>query len=161
MLHETVTRRNLRYLPAADKAYTFVKLEEAGAAALDAVYALYTQQRMMDQRDKAKFVALLRTWQAQGYAVLQEGKPFGYLCSQGEQLTECVLSDDALLPEVFKAWLAFCGRERCIITLPLHRVQAVDAIRFLAEDWQLRDSLMLHVLDWPAVIGGLLRLRQA
>ncbi|NLD33526.1 MAG: GNAT family N-acetyltransferase [Clostridiales bacterium] len=160
-LHETLTRRNLSAVADAGTPYAFVALEEVDAPVLDTIYNLYLGQLLVDHREKDALVRVLRTWQAQGYAVLRGGQPFGYLCSDGDRLSECVLADDAKLPEVLKAWLAFRGKEQCVITLPLHRGQAIEAVGQLAGKWQLGDSLMLRVMDWPKVVGGMLRFKAA
>ena len=155
VLHEVVRRRNLSAVE--DGGYAFVPLEEAAPPVVDAAYALYRKQVMVGERERTQFVPLLRTWQAQGVAVLAADEPVGYLCAKGEQLSECVLADDARLPAVLKAWLAYRDMPQCTLTLPLHRTGAIDALCMLAEEWQLSDSLMLRVLDWPAALGSLLR----
>lgn len=155
VLYEVVRRRNLAAVEGGG--YAFVPLEEAAPPVVDAAYALYRKQVMMGERERTQFVPLLRTWQAQGVAVLAADEPVGYLCAKGEQLSECVLADDARLPAVLKAWLAYRDMPQCTLTLPLHRTGAIDALCMLAEEWQLSDSLMLRVLDWPAALGSLLR----
>ena len=127
--------------------------------ALDALYALYEAQVSRCLRSRELFYDTLRTYNSVPWTIRnEEGKPAGYLVAMDDEITELVLQDEALLPQVIRAWME--NRQRCTVKCPGWRLERAAALNAFAEGCSVSDDQMLRILNWENTLNAALSFRR-
>lgn len=145
----------------AGQGITFTKLSQAGDEALQLALGLHDNMHLATQRKPEDFLLILQTNQGEGWAILQEGKPIGYLCHAAHWISEICLTNPQLAGKVMASWLHKNGGQ--LVNLIARPFDLIDhqALYEAVDDCYAPDSCMIQVLDWAAFLEGLLRLKQA
>lgn len=124
----------------------------------DALYALYEAQPSRCRRSRTLFYETLCTYNSTPWAIWdQAGEPAGYLTAIGDDVTELVLRDEALLPGVIRAWME--NRKGCTLHCPGWHISRAAALNAFAENCRAGDSQMLRVLNWESTLNAALSFR--
>ncbi|MBR4540326.1 MAG: GNAT family N-acetyltransferase [Clostridia bacterium] len=128
--------------------------------ALDALYDLYAAQPARCLRSRELFYDTLRTYNSAAWAVRdQKGNLVGYLVAMDNEITELVLRDEALLPQVIRAWME--NRPRCAVKCPGWHLERAAALNAFAEGCEVSGHQMLRVLNWELTLNAALSFRHA
>lgn len=138
-----------------------VRLTPAAAGDMDALYACYSR-RWITGRSREEFPAVLRTWNAVPYTVREGGRLAGYLCASadGGCVLETGLDTPALLPRVLKAYLQIHGGG-VEVRLAAFEQELAAALAPLCEAYTVVQDQQYRILEYPAVLEALLKLRAA
>ena len=150
---------NIRHgLKAVDGSRMIIrKIENEADAALDAIYALYQQQKMLCLRSRDRFLETMQTWNHSLYALEKEGRLIGYCCGSETWIGELALSEEGELLPFIKAWMQ--GKNHGSIIVPMHMQGRARAIKAFAEGYAIQDGEMFLILHWPRVLSAALEAR--
>jgi len=138
----------------------FEKLEKPEHVAY--ALALYKRQAVSGYRSADDFVDACKSYWSQPWIILKDEKPVGYLVSsnKSDNLTELLVEDESLLPQVIKAWCV-CRNARSVHVTAYPWVKTRN--RFLAgfaEGYShCNDSMMMLLLNPERVIRAYLKLK--
>ena len=152
----SVNADNVRHAlaDADDSRITLRPIENEQDPALSAIAELHSAQLFFCVRNRERLLDILRSWEAQPFAVTDGASVLGYLVAQGDTLFEMVLDDWSNLPAVIKAWMR--GRKRGSVMAPLWEKEEADALNAFCECCSTGDTEMLKVLNWPRVLQAAL-----
>ena len=124
----------------------------------EALYALYEAQPSRCLRSRKLFYETLSSYNSTPWAIRdQAGNLAGYLTAIGDDVTELVIRDEALLPGAIRAWME--NRKNCTLHCPGWHVRRAAALNAFAEGCQASDTQMLRVLNWENTLGAALTFR--
>lgn len=128
-------------------------------SALAAMRAIHDAQPSRCERPGETFALSLRMWGARPLVARAGGRPVGYavVSNKGDLVPEVVGADLASALGIVRA-LAAEGNARTFVLSPGALARAVGEF---AEVVSLHPSGNWQVLDWPAVLGALMRARAA
>lgn len=137
----------------------FLPLQDAAPERIDMAYGRYKDMRMVVDRKREEFLAVLSGASQAPWLVIREGKAIGYInvAAQGA-ISEMGLSLDSMLP-VIKAWLIAKGDIKAVV--PQHAVEVIELLHPYAENYDLGDSAMARVLNWPRVLSALMQFKHS
>lgn len=115
--------------------------------------AAYQALAIKGQRDD--LMLALQSWGAEPMAVRLSGKPAGYLCMQGNCITETALPDEAVLPVYKKCLVDLAGQDMKVLVFQ-HEPARIDLMHGVSENYTVSDQQMIRVLNWPRVLKTLL-----
>lgn len=126
----------------------------------DALYDLYAAQPCRCLRPRELFGDTLRTYNGAPWVIRDAaGGLAGYLVAMGDDISELVLRDEALLLPVIRAWME--GRKACSVHCPGWQMNRAAALNAFAENCQVSGYQMLRVLNWENTLSAALSLRHA
>ncbi len=135
-----------------------VPMQEAAPADQEAALSAYHALPVAGKRDD--LMMALQSWQAQPMAVRRSGRAAGYLCVQGNCVTETALPDEAVLPAYKKCLETLHGQEMQVLAFQ-HETARIAVLRRVSERYALSDQLMMRVLNWPKVLQTLMIFKQS
>lgn len=154
----TVTAANVRHALKDVTPAVLASLSGPDDPDLDALYDLYAAQPARCLRSRELFYDTLRTYNSVPRTVRdQKGNPAGYLVAMDNEITEMVLADDALLPQVIRAWME--NRPRCAVKCPGWHLERAAALNAFAEGCEVVGHQMLRVLNWENTLNAALSFR--
>ena len=125
---------------------------------LDALYALYEAQPSRCLRSRELFYDTLLTYNSVPWTIRDgEGKPAGYLVVMDNEITELVLGDETLLPQVIRAWME--NQQRCSVNCPGWHLERAAALNVFAEGCSVSSYQMLRILNWENTLNAALSFR--
>ncbi len=125
---------------------------------LNALYALYESQLSHCLRSLELFYDTLHTYNSAPWVIRdQKGNLAGYLTAMDNEITELVLRDEALLPQVIRAWMT--DRPRCTVKCPCWHLERAAALNAFAESCEISGHQMLRVLNWKNALNAALSFR--
>lgn len=155
-----VTANNVRHdLGDVDiSGLTVRPVDRGDDTALDAIAALSVKRGFFADRPRKDLAVILSSWY-QEIRVLADGadRVLGYLTLSGDHISEFAFEDPADLKAALKCLLA--GRKSVTVSVPLHDRANFDLLHPFAEHWELRNTEMINVLDWPLVLRTLLSVK--
>ncbi len=126
----------------------------------DTVYAIYEAQPVCGARPRAEFADIFRNWSAVPYGVFVGGVFSGAISACGyEGIQELLLTDDALLPKVLKAWQAKWKVEHFAISAAPWEKERIEAWLPACEEYTIQREEQIAVLNWKPVLTAALQLR--
>jgi predicted N-acetyltransferase YhbS len=117
------------------------------------------------ERRGEKFFDILSSWTSRVYALLEGENLAGYfICSpNGDTITEINLADPSRISEAVGLFLncpAKTGRpDRVAVIAQPHETEKLAALSRFAEDYTLSSAYSFNILDYPRMLGALLRLK--
>ena len=158
-----VTATNLRHaLGGVDaSAFSFVPMQDAEPAIVERAIALHEAQDVRMHRDREDFVRILESWNARPFVVLRAGEFAGYIVASADLggISEIQLSDEALYAAAIKGWMGTQACRQIRISAAAYDAALNRALKGFAEEWSMEPSQQLRVLNFPKVVGALLRLK--
>ncbi len=153
----SVTSANVRHdLGGADTTgIAFVPLSDADGT-MDKARALHAKECLTGVREGDMFPEAFTSWGGKALAVVKDGEFAGYLYTVDHSIGEWVLTDNALLGAVLKAYMAANKLDDLRISAPVHEPDRILALDAFAEYASLGGSGMHRVLNWPKVITQLM-----
>ena len=136
-----------------DSNIELVAMEDADAADMAASLAAYARLQSVGERDDLPLV--LRSWKAKPIIVRQNGRAIGYVCIQGNTVSETALPDESVLPAYKKCLKTMQDHQMNVLAYP-HETARIALLRQISENYTISDGLMLHILHWPKVLKTLL-----
>lgn len=157
----TLTADNVRhcYRDTDISGISFKELTASEQGLLDEAFALYETLMVTGARDRSSFEAVLRSWNAVPYAILQEGKFAGYVSIGGNSGTifEIELADTALLPVVSKALLAFKSLKELRFTLPAYDHNKIALLGRVCEGFSSGYHINYNMMNFASVIEAFMK----
>lgn len=135
-----------------------VPMQEAAPCDLEAALSAYRALPVAGKRDN--LMPALQSWQNQPMVVRSAGRAAGYLCIQGNTITETALPDDAVLSAYKKCLETLHGQEMKVLAYQ-HETNRVAMLQRVSEHYAISDELMLRVLNWPRVLQTLMAFKQS
>ena len=158
-LHFSVNTANVRHALKDVAPAELAPLSGPDDPCLDTLYALYEAQPARCQRSRELFYDTLCTYNSTPWAIRdQDGNPAGYFVAMDDEITELVLRDEALLPQVIRAWME--NRPRCAVTCPGWHLERAAALNVFAEGSEISNYQMLRVLNWENTLNAALSFRR-
>ncbi len=158
-LHFSVNAANVRHALRDVAPAALTPLTGPDDPDLDALYALYESQPARCLRSRELFHDTLRTYNSAPWVIRdQVGNPAGYLVAMDNEITELVLGDEALLPQVVRAWME--NRPRCTVNCPGWHLERAAALNAFAEGCEISNYQMLRVLNWENILSTALSFRR-
>lgn len=160
-LNFEINSANIRHALREVKAENIVirRIEGEDDPALEEIYALCCQQKMICHRCRDRFLEIMQNWQHHLYALEDAGRLIGYACGNEGWICEMGLQDEERLLPVIKAWMQ--GRKSVSITVPLHMGERARIIKGFAERYAIQDGEMLRILNWERVLQAALEAKHA
>lgn len=123
--------------------------------------AWHDRQPIHVERPLENFFTVLLTWQCSVWLVLdQADEPVGYLVADsGGQINELMTGSALNALAVAAAWVAHQDDQAVHIHLPPWALETIRIFSTVCESWEISQSYMFKVLDWPAVLTALLQAR--
>jgi len=135
---------------------SFEALSEDKPEGLDFAYALSAKLPAACERPRNELLAMLHSWNNDALLIRIGGEPAGYVSGQ---IAEIVLTDEALLPKVIKAFMAELGLTEIQIGVSPHQTQRMEILSRLCGQRTIGHTEMIRVLNWKNVLDACLRLK--
>ena len=158
-LHFSVNAANVRHALKDVAPAALTPLTGPDDPCLDALYALYESLPARCLRSRNLFYDTLRTYNSAPWVIQdQAGNPAGYLVAMDNEITELALRDEALLPQVIRAWME--NRPRCTVNCPGWHLERAAALNAFSEGCEISNYQMLRVLNWENILSAALSFRR-
>ncbi len=153
-----LNRDNLRhrYRERCFKALTVRPMETQD---VEKCYSLFLQRPVHAQRTKETFLVTLQSWKAQPYVIEHEGHLEGYFVLGGNHLSELVLTQESLLPDLLHAIFDTLKVDHLQITLPLWETQVTPELGHLCEGIQIISDHNYRIMDYAAMVRAFLQIK--
>lgn len=150
----TVDNVRHRYRNTDISGISFKELTASEQGLLDEAFALYETLMVTGARERSSFEAVLRSWNAVPYAILQEGKFTGYvsIAENNGTIFEIELVEPARLPAVSKALLAFMSLKELRFTLPAYDPEKIAILGGVCEGFRSGYHINYNIFNYASVI---------
>ncbi|HBP37285.1 MAG TPA: hypothetical protein DD640_00775, partial [Clostridiales bacterium] len=115
-------------------------------------------------RSAADFPLILASWKAKTWLALDSsGQPAAYLVvnQSGRSVHELLAADPGHLLPAAVAWVRQQPEESIRFTLKPWSLPAIRQFGQICEHWQAGLAIDVQILDWPLVLGCMLRLKDS
>lgn len=145
-----------------EKEYRFELIEQKDEKLIDTAFSLY-QRRGMTARKREDFYLCLRSWEADTYAVLADGKCIGYLNVSADErnILELELLELDKLPFVIKTFMTEFGMDELGMQAGIDEPDKIEQLDLMSDYYTVNTSHMIKILNYERVLSFLLQWKLA
>lgn len=158
VLHSEVNHINLRHttrdLDVSD--LSFVKVDDDSNEALDFIFELQQKKAIYGVRPREELMDILRSWENDCHIIMSNGTMIGYIVGNDGEFG---LLNEQEMPRILKAWFAFRGLKTVSVPAAAFEKERIAVLNTISERSSLHYNEMIHVLNWPKVVGALLKVK--
>lgn len=162
-MHYSINRKNIRHCAVDEQAaHISFRLLEPDTEDAGFAFALYHRQSVTGARTRESFVPALRSYWNNAWTICCKDEPVGYMMASGDgrSIYELVLSDEALLPAVLKAWIEQKNASSVSLVTSAHEAKRNQFLAGICEGYSMGSDEMFLCLKPDRVIRACLHLKR-
>lgn len=138
--------------PDAGAEYCFESVDVENEL-VDCMYRLYLKRNII-ARDRENFIDCLKSWQADTYAVIQEGRCIGYINVSADErsIYEFELEDITILPFVINSLMKEFALYELGINVGIDEADKINVLEGMSDYFQVSMSHQIKILNYKNVL---------
>lgn len=153
-VNHTNLRHTTRDMDVSD--LSFKPVTEADNEALDFIHAMQEEKAIYGVRPREELLDILHSWSSDCHVICSGDEMIGYIVGNDAEIG---LVNEQELPRILKAWFAFRGIKSVHIPVAAYEKERIAVLNSISESSAIRYNEMIHVLNWPKVVGALLKVK--
>ena len=138
---------------------TLCQIQDTENPLLTEIQAIQENQILFAKRNPSDFLAIMKSWNAKLYGILENQMCKGYVALQGNQILEMRLTDKALLFASLEECLKECGSKELFLRILPYDTYLLKECTQLFESFTIALDDNYMIFDYPKVLDFFLNVK--